>query len=826
VGVAALLIAFCLAGAQLYSSSSGSAALDTQLDETCRSSSALTLPIPPDTAGAEQRVAEIGAAVPLVEPARRWASVSPFLSASTAPRRLTLLYIDEIDRNVTPALAPLADGEIAMMDSILLELAADVGEVIDVSGARLMVTQRFDDPPGDPIPSYWCRFPDLLVPPPSGDFRPLWAIASLETIAAFGAEAEVFDEYRVVDEPLTLTDAEAIQRGYRTAIEQWSRSFPRAPVGVDRNELERVIGRAVAVRVTVDRNLAPVTLTGIVAGAIVLVAAGVLLARDRQRELRLLAVRGMPPSRIAAHAAPRLAAAIAIGSLLGWLIAWAVISVFGPSSNLEASALARSVVWVVAAAASALVLVAGVVGYVGDGFADARRRRVHHRWAAVAVAASAVALAAVGFRELDREGGVRTFGVESRGGGLLAMGFPLFALLAATAIGGWIVAVAAPRLRLSGGSLRRSIRLGWRRVVLEAGPLVAVVVSAGLATGCFTTASALAKGSERQLADKAEVYVGADLAIDVYDPVDIPASWEPRTTLISKTRVKWGETRAELVGIDQARFADVARLRADGSSLSLNELVSEISTGAADRELTAIAVGADVAIGDVLSVEVPGNTEMVPVTIAATADFFPGKTTQVPMLVVTRDGADDVSPFSRSALLIRDPPADAVTTIRESGVRTGVVLDATRAFDGSAYSALRWAYAPLATLGLLFAVVALALQLLVVSARRSQRRVADAVMRRTGFTTRGLWWASIVETGVPLVVGSAIGVGAAMAAASLSIVRLDPMPALAPPAEFAVPWDVVVATACVVPVWTAVIAFVIVRSTTRVDPMRVFQGAA
>jgi len=36
VGVAALLIAVCVAGAHLYASSAGSAALATQLDETCR----------------------------------------------------------------------------------------------------------------------------------------------------------------------------------------------------------------------------------------------------------------------------------------------------------------------------------------------------------------------------------------------------------------------------------------------------------------------------------------------------------------------------------------------------------------------------------------------------------------------------------------------------------------------------------------------------------------------------------------------------------------------------------------------------------------------
>src|SRR5262245_1780050 len=94
VGVAALLIAFCLAGAQLSSSSSGSAALDDQLDETCRSSSALTLPIPGSAPEVEARVAELGAAVPFVEPARQWVIAQPLLvTDSPRPRPLTLIWI-------------------------------------------------------------------------------------------------------------------------------------------------------------------------------------------------------------------------------------------------------------------------------------------------------------------------------------------------------------------------------------------------------------------------------------------------------------------------------------------------------------------------------------------------------------------------------------------------------------------------------------------------------------------------------------------------------------------------------------------------------------
>ena len=506
------------------------------------------------------------------------------------------------------------------------------------------------------------------------------------------------------------------------------------------------------------------------------------------------------------------------------MIAWSVISGFGPSSNLEPSAIVSSVTWVVLAAVLALVLVAGVVAFVADGFADVRVRAIHDRWIGIAGVIAVVLLAVLAFQILDHDGGVRTFGVESRGGNLLALGFPLFALLAATAIGGLVVAVAAPRLRLSGGSLWRWLRLGWRRVVLESGPLVAVVVSAGLAAGCFTVASALAAGAERQLADKAQVYVGADLSVEVFDPVDAPPAWEARSTVITKTRVRYGETRADLVGVDRSRFADVATLRSDGSSQSLDELLATITPRGDD--LLAIGVGGKFSVGDVVELELPGGVKPVPVTIAATADFFPMKATRIPMFVIDRDVADQVSKYARQrALLVRDPPDDAVAQIRDTGVRIGPVRDVAEAFDGSAYSALRWAYAPLAALGVLFAVVALALQLLVVSARRSQRRIADAVMRRTGFTTRGLWWASVVEIGVPLVVGSMIGISAAILAARLSIVRLDPMPALAPTAQFLMPWDVLLGIACAIPIWTALIAYLIVRSTVRSDPMRVMQGA-
>jgi hypothetical protein len=230
-------------------------------------------------------------------------------------------------------------------------------------------------------------------------------------------------------------------------------------------------------------------------------------------------------------------------------------------------------------------------------------------------------------------------------------------------------------------------------------------------------------------------------------------------------------------------------------------------------------------VGDVVSVGVPGGREPLALTIVGTADFFPGKSSGAVMFVVDRSVVETAATFPVSVLFVRDPPVDALDQLRSAGVRTGVVRNVETAFDGSAYSALRWAYAPLAVLGALFAIVALALQLLVVAARAGSRRATHAIMRRTGFGARPLFGASLIETAVPLVIGTLVGVGASVAAGSLAVSRLDPMPSLQPPTLFEMPWSTIAGIALALPIWAVLIAFVITRSTTRADPLEVLHGA-
>jgi hypothetical protein len=388
-----------------------------------------------------------------------------------------------------------------------------------------------------------------------------------------------------------------------------------------------------------------------------------------------------------------------------------------------------------------------------------------------------------------------------------------------------LVAWLTPRLRLSGSRWGRATRLGWRRVVLDAGPLVAVVCSVALAAGCFTMAVALSNGARRQLTDKADVYVGTDLAVNVFGPIHVPDDWTGRTTTTSGARATVDSLGVDVLGVDPTTFADVARLRGDGAPRPLSELVREVADDGTGGALPAIAVGSPAHTGDEVQVVLPGTSEPVALRIVDTATFFPTKTTSVPLYVVDRSRLDALLPQPVVMLMVADPPADAVQQLRDSGTRVGLVLSAGTSFDGSSYSALRWAYVPLAVLGGLFAAVALALQLLVVSARREQRRVAHVLMIRTGFERRSTWWAAAVETAVPMALGAIAGLTAAIAVAVPAVPRLDPMPTLAPPAIFVTPWAVVLAVMAVVPLWTIVIATVITRSTERGDPMRVLQGA-
>jgi hypothetical protein len=363
-------------------------------------------------------------------------------------------------------------------------------------------------------------------------------------------------------------------------------------------------------------------------------------------------------------------------------------------------------------------------------------------------------------------------------------------------------------------------------VVLEAGPTVATVAAVAMAAGAFVAASALSDGASRQLEDKAGAFVGSDLAVSVFDTTEVPPPLAVGTSRVETTNVKRDGTTVKLYGVDPATFPDVARLRDDASSMSLRSLMALLDTSAAGTgELPpAIGVGADVAVGDVLDLVIAGSDEPLRVRVVATTAFFPGKVTGLDEVVVDRDVLLAAVRFPQRWVLVKDPADGFVADLRDAGFRIGVVLDSRTTFDASSFSGLRWAYQPLRAVGVLFAVVAAAVQFLVVAARRTARRAAHTISRRTGFGKRQLWVAAVTEALVPLAAGAVLGLSLGLAAVSLAVPRLDPMPLLAPPARFLVPWGTTAGILLAVPVWAVATAALIVRSTVAGDPMRALRG--
>jgi hypothetical protein len=818
VAVAAVLGAVCLAGGPLYVSAAGSAAATDQLAHTCASNSALILAVP-DVATIDQ-VAMIGAAVPHVDPPTlNTYSTVGVVDVSGSRTMLRLIAKEGAAQQVTPELTPLGPNELAIAAQVARILDLQIGDHLsaqasDRRAVDLQVTQIFGDLPFSPEPSYWCGYSDLLRPRPSGDPPPAWAIVSSQTQAVFADEAFSWLEYRPTSEPITMHDARQMQAGYEGADEALTEVVNAPPSD---SQLPALLVRATSLAAAVDKAVAPVRLAGVLAAALVLAAAAVMLADERRRELRLLALRGVSPWQSARRMIVVVAGPISAGMALGFVLAFVAVRTLGPSSQVERAAVTSAGIsvgigWMVA------VLATGVgVAFVGDGFVD--RQRTRSRWRVVPYELAVVVVAIVSYRRLRDTGGLQLFGTQSRGGELLAQAFPLLGVIAVAVVLFRPIRMVATLLRLAGKRLPRGMRLGVRRAFIEPGITSILVVAISVSCGCYTLSQLLSASAQQQLTDKALNYVGADLSVRVFD--DVPPALADRSTMVSQYSGVVDRVPVDVLGVDRATFASVAQLRADGATTSLDSLMGAIEP-TTDTALPAVLVGDPSLVGR-LGIESPVHAPGFSIDVVASADFFPGSSTGV-TVVVDRAALIDRVGYTQQAIWFRDPPPDIVEQMRSAGVRVGGVIRATAVFDTTNYRAQKWSYDPLSALGALFAAVAIALQLLIVEARGPNRRQSHVVLRRTGFGAGPMSSAALLEAGIPAVIGAVIGAAAGTFFARLSVRWLDSLAAVRPEARLVVPVEPFAVLAAAVALTVLVVAGLIIRSTLRGDPMEAIRG--
>ncbi|MFM2078271.1 MAG: hypothetical protein RJA49_2161 [Actinomycetota bacterium] len=801
----------------MYTSSAASAAIQDILRTTCASDSGLKLDLSFSPAAATLLAGAANVEAPVTESVTR----ALRLSNNTF---LVLISRSTAEQHVTPPIAPVAAGEAAVSDGNLSLLDAALGDTVTVADSSglpidLHITQHFDDIHVQPEPSFWCGDSQRLRPNGQGDPPPTWLLVDPSVHSRFAARppfpppSKSWAEFRLEQHAYTLHEVRQIDAEFQGAIAEYS-ALQAPPPGAVSTELPTLIARATRMADEVHTAVAGVRLAGLAAALFVLFAAAVMLARERRRELRLLALHGEPPWRITLRLVLPVAPAMVLGAVAGWAVTLLAVRSFGPAPQIEAGALRSAAVAAAVAVLVATVLAAGVAAVAGDRFVDAGRRR--RAWNLVPFEVLALGVLWISYHRLTHDGThVRS--------DVLALSFPLLALLTVVTLlwrpARWLL----QRLRTSGSGWPRGVRLGWRRVLLD--PLATTVVLAAtfLAVGCFVTSVVLSASAERQLADKALTFVGADESIDVLDPIPVPEWLVGTATMTARIDGTVDGTPVDVLGVDSAELANAATLRGDAAGRSLNELVAGLGPAGPDGSLPALLVTAP---SDWTAIDVRTAGESTPLHLhrVATANFFPGARNQRPLLVVNRAELIARRPYATHTLWLRDPPADAVTRLRTEGVRAGAVVSAADVFDSTDNQVERWSLDPLAALVVLFASVAAAVQLLAVEGRRDARAAAHVLMRRTGFTRRQLWTAALVEVAVPLWIAGTLAAAGAVAIAHASVRHLDSLPLLLPPAAVVVPLLPLAELFAALAVANVALAALIVRSVTGADSLKVLRG--
>ena len=822
VAAATALVVGCLAGGALYVSSVRSAALQTQLATVCGTAEGTELLVPSPSAPVVAELRRAAAAIGGLE--------APVVTSGTyAAGRLNATRVDRPDESPyrinlltrtgfeTELGAPVP--ALGLDDVLLPEYALGgsrgwkVGDRISVAApARGLVLQadgtlgRVDLTPGPmatltivgsypsipvrPDPQFWCGFSSLYRPGPLGDPAPPLGLVSPATLAGLPAGA-VVTQWDVRADPTHLrrNDAERLASGF-VHLREIAPQPPDAPgTSAALTGLPAYVARSNRLAELVARIIAPVRLAGALAALVLLAGSALLVARSIRRELRLRVVRGVGPFALWRAQVRSLGPTTVGAAVAGTGAAVAGVRALGPSADLEPAVVrdalaAGAVGWLAAIAVVTSVVTVAALGLVDR--PSGRRRVGTRRDAAVAGGLAIVALAIASFLRLDEHGGVRQVGDQIRGGDLLAQAFPMLSALAAVVVLAAPLTVLVRRGRRVGRGLPTGVLLGWRRVTSEPGTSVAVCLATALAVAFVLQANALTDSSQRQLLDKASVYLGADLMVSVVAGPPPPTALEglgDGVTVVTRVSGRIDSASVDVIGVDPATFAGAAFWRSDAADQPLAHLLRAISPGdgpgpGSGGSIPAVVVGGPVpdgpvrfAAGDVL--------EFAPVTAAR---FFPGEHRGSTLFVVDAAVLAATPVPTVTQIWVRHPVADAVARLQHAGVRVTGAHDASEVFAVTTFLVVRWGFDAFVALGALVAAVTLLGQVLVLAARRSSRQVAHVLMRPMGVGTPGEAVAVAIEIGGPLTAGVIIGGAVGWVAARLAVPRLDALRGLEPPA--------------------------------------------
>lgn len=747
--------------------------------------------------------------------------------------------------------SPSADGAL-IPESAAQGLGASPGDVLTLQSdeglAQVRVAGVYEDLTA-PLPAYWQGLGNLFLPQPNprGDGpRPAPSVLIMSQAEAVRVASELAQPLIIrwfFPLPPDSRLASAGRQADRADVLALRLTAPERPAAAlleeiaETPELRSALPAVLAgVEDTVALLTPPVRAVGVggAVAALVLVGAWAgLRARRREPELRSLIARGLSPVRASRTALGEAAAPLLLGSGAGLGLALIGVRALGPAADVVLDS--SSVLWAGGAALAAAATVGTVTAAATARLAQVGVGAARQALGKVPLVPVLTAVTVVAALPLLRPADGREPGV-----GLLALVVPLMVVVAASATAVGLLQRLAPRLRPRIDRLPVGPMLALRRVTAAPGPTRLVVVSTALALGVLVYAGALGTSTDKTIAVKAVVATGTDVVVDLDNRPVLPTA-PAGTTVVRRDRevdLLPGSSRASLLAIDPARFADVAFWTDELADDSLQSLLAALDAYRGTRVPVIVAgalpAGVLSSTGGELTLDSPKY--QVPVQVVGRANAWPGMTSTRPVIVAAQQ---DLA----AALLDADREIALVTTAQAWGRGSASEVQSSLAVAGfpavardeqvqtaaefqnrPALRAQTWALAYLRAVSVAAGALGLVGLGLHAASQQRRRTVATVLLTRMGLSPSSSRWSATIELALLGGLAALLGAAFTLPAARLLLVRLDPVPGLPPGPLFAVPGLSLVAMALAVAVAAVAGAAVVDRLARRTPGGEVMRG--
>lgn len=873
VAGACAVVAAATAAVPLYLSSVGSAAVSLQVDERCPRDTGVTQTFQVTSSDVleDRRDDPFGVLDDQLRPGSRWTRVEGLTLLGSDPGRdtdATMLARDGAVDHVEVLDGPEGTGA-WITDRAAERTGLAVGDTATLDGVELPVAAVYRDVAGSTVDDYWCsngdllllevRGGDLVLPPPvvlvdevlfaqvTDALGPIPMELNDRTARLGAWEAPLRDDRTIADLDGLVPTLACRERA--SSELRWCADGARPAVGSRRNRdftsdeiqasddadfVERylhshlpfVTQRARAIRTSVGGGVWPVAGFAALAGTGLVAASASLWFDRRRREVMLLSVRGVSPAALGLKAALELAAPALGGCAAGIALAYGMVAWLGPSPAIELdavtdAALAGLVAFLATSATSWLVVLVRVRSQDGR---PARRIPL----AAVPWELGLVWATTVSYRRLGDWGVPVGRGANVSRVDVWGLLFPVLFLVTAVAVLSRALGLTVRPLRAASRTWPTAMYLAVRRIARYRVAVVGLVAASALAAGVLGYAATMDRSLDATLEAKATTFVGSDMAARVADDVAVPPVLADSATLVHLHQKSWIEVgRREgvtVIGIDPETFERAAHWDATFSEEDLDEIVMSLSEPAEGDVVAGLVVGIDAPDLVEVGVEEIGTTHLR-VRQVGEVDAFPGMKKPEPTVFVSTEALTslEIGPGA-TEVWFRGDRELAVQAFQETGTAFHEDRRREDVADGAAFVTVTWTFGFMRSLGISAGLLGLGGVAVYLDARRRDRLLGYALMRRMGLRGSQHRLALLLELAASVVVGCCVGLALAVAAAWFAHGRVDPVPAFRPEPLLRPAVAVMAALGVASAVVVAAAAALAQRRVERDDPVEVLRA--